>query len=389
MRSTTRRARPSARPTPRRLARTGLLAALAVLLAACSGEQSYLDPAGPYAQKPDDLFMLTFWIALVVFVVVNGLIIYTVIKYRAKKDDDSLPVQTHGNTRLEIFWTVIPALILAGIAVPTVQQIFDLAEEPDGAVEVQVVGHRWWWEYRYPGTGIVTANELVIPVDTPVRLSMTSEDPAADSGVVHSYWIPKLAGKQDVVPGRVVNLNLQADETGRYYGQCAEYCGLSHVNMRNRADVVTQQEFQQWIADQQAPAAEPEPGTLAADGRDLFFGNEEEGVNQLSCVGCHNIRTERATGETAASSMTGPDLTHLMSRKEFAGAIFDLYVREDPDDRTSPFTDEVNTEQLRAWIQDAPSQKAMRPEQGYSMPSFTNLTDEQIDALVAYLTTLE
>lgn len=390
MRSTTRRARPSARPTHRRkLTRTGLLASLAVLLAACSGEQSMLEPAGEFARKPDNLFMLTFWIAVAVFVLVQGLIIFTAVKFRAKEGDDSLPVQTHGNTRLEIFWTVVPALILAAISVPTIQQIFDLAEERDGSLEVQVIGHRWWWEYRYPGTGVVTANELVMPVDTPVRLSMTAEDPAADSGVLHSYWIPALAGKQDVIPGRVVTLNMQADETGRFLGQCAEYCGLSHANMRNRAVVLEQDEFQQWIADQQAPAAEPEAGTLAAQGRDLLLGNEDEGVERLSCVGCHNIRTSQADPESSITTQTGPDLTHLMSRKEFAGAIFDLYQREDPNDPNSAFTDEVNVEQLRAWVRDAPSQKAMRPEQGYSMPSFSNLTDEQLDAIIAYLTTLE
>ena len=389
MRSTHRRARSAARPTHRRLVRTGLLASMAVLLTACSGEQSMLEPAGRYARDPDNLFMLTFWIAVVVFVLVQGLIIFTAVRFRAKDGDESLPVQTHGNTKLEIFWTVIPALILAGISVPTVQMVFDLAEEPDGAVEIEVVGHRWWWEYRYPGAGVVTANELVIPVDRPVTLRMTAEDPASDSGVIHSYWIPALAGKQDVVPGRVVTLNMQADETGRYLGQCAEYCGLSHANMRNRAVVLEQAEFDQWLAEQQEPAAEPEPGTLAARGRDLFFGNEEEGVSQLSCVGCHNIRTEQANADTVTSTMTGPDLTHLMSRKEFAGAIFDLYLREDPDDPNSEFTDEVNIEQLTAWVTNAPGQKAMRPAEGYSMPSFENLPPDQIEAVVAYLTTLK
>ncbi len=167
MRSTTRRARPSARPTHRKLVRTALLTGLAILLTGCAGDQSMLDPKGPFAAKPDDLFMLVFWIAVVVFVLVQGLIIFTAIKYRAKDGDDSLPVQTHGNTRLEIFWTVVPALILAGIAVPTVQQVFDLAEEPAGALQVEVIGHRWWWEYRYPDSGVSTANELVIPDGRP------------------------------------------------------------------------------------------------------------------------------------------------------------------------------------------------------------------------------
>lgn len=387
MRSSNRRARSGVPPTRRTLVRTGLLASLVVLLAGCSGPQSVLDPRGEYAAKPDDLFMLTFWIAVAVFVLVQGLIIYTAVKYRARPGDDTLPVQTHGNTRLEILWTVIPALILAGISVPTVQQIFDLAEEPDGALQVEVIGHRWWWEYRYPGTGVVTANELVMPVDRPVRLSMTADDPTADTGVIHSYWVPALAGKQDVVPGRVVTLNLKADETGRFLGMCGEYCGLSHANMRNRAVVLEQDEFEQWLADQQQPAAEPEPGTPAADGRDLILGGGD--VDQLSCVGCHNIRTEAATGESAAEDRAGPDLTHLMSRKEFAGAIFDLYERVDPDDPNGGHTDEPNTDLLRDWVRDAPSQKAMRPEAGYSMPAFPNLTDEQLDAIVAYLTTLE
>ena len=388
MRSPTRRARPSARPTHRKLVRTGLLAALAVLLVGCSGPQSYLDPEGPYAAKPDDLFMITFWIAVVVFVLVQGLIIYTAVKYRAKEGDDSLPVQTHGNTRLEIFWTVVPALILAGIAVPTVQQIFDLAEEREGALQVEVIGHRWWWEFRYPELGIVTANELVMPVDTEVRLSMTAEDPAADTGVIHSFWIPALAGKQDVIPGRVVPLNLRANETGRFLGMCGEYCGLSHANMRQRAVVLEQGEFDQWVEDQQEAAAVPEPGTLAAEGHELIFPGEDG--NQLSCVGCHNIRTEAAEPGVDVTTTTGPDLTHLMSRKEFAGAIFDLYERVDEEeDEGTPFTDEPNTDLLRAWVRDAPSMKAMRPAQGYSMPSFANLTDEQLDAIVAYLTTLE
>ena len=380
------RARGASRP--RRPARVVLPAALVLLLTACSGPQSVLDPMGPYAEKPDDLFMLTFWIAVVVFVLVQGLLIFTAVRFRAKKGDTDLPVQTHGNTRLEIFWTVVPAMILAAIAVPTIQQVFDLAEEPEDALTVEVIGHRWWWEYRYPGTGITTANELVIPEDRPIRLEMTADDPAADSGVIHSYWVPALAGKQDVIPGRIVTLNLLANEPGRYLGQCGEYCGLSHVNMRNRAVVKTPEAFQQWVEQQQQPAAQPEEGTLAAQGREMMLPGEDD--QNLSCIGCHTIRTEEVTAESGFTDSTGPDLTHLMSRKEFAGAIYDLYEREDPDDPTSAFTDEVNVDQLRAWVRDAPSQKAMRPAEGYSMPSFADsLTEEQLDAIIAYLTTLQ
>ncbi len=378
MRSPTRRS--AVRPRLRRLSRAGLLLSLGLLLAACSGEQSMLDPAGPFAAAPDNLFMLTFWIAVVVCVLVQGLIIFTAVKYRAKGGDESVPVQTHGNTKLEIFWTVVPALILAGIAVPTVQQIFDLAEDPEGALTVEVIGHRWWWEYRYPDTGIITANELVIPAGQPVRLEMTAEDNAVGTGVLHSYWIPALAGKQDVVPGRTVTLNMQADEPGRYLGQCAEYCGLSHANMRNRAVALSPDDFRTWVEEQQQGAEVPQEGTVEAQGREVFAN---------SCATCHVIREDGVSSAEDYQLLVGPDLTHLMSRKEFAGAIFDLYQREDPNDPNSAFTDEPNVDQLRQWVRDAPSMKAMRPETGFSMRSFTDLSEEDLDAVVAYLLTLQ
>ena len=181
--------------------------------------------------------------------------------------------------------------------------------------------------------------------------------------MIHSYWVPALAGKQDVVPGRVVHLNLQADETGRFPGQCTEYCGLSHANMRNRAVVLEPDEFDQWVKDQQQPAAQPASGSPAAEGYELIFPGEDG--NQLSCVGCHNLRTDDvAAAGTTPTANTGPDLTHLMSRKEFAGAIFDLYKREDPNDPNSAFTDEPNVEQLRAWVQQRRQPEGDAPRAG-------------------------
>jgi cytochrome c oxidase subunit II len=200
------RDRTTLRPSTRRrlIARSHVLA-LAVGLSGCAGEQSAMSPAGPFAQEPHDLIIIVMLIALVVFVLVQGLIIFSVWRFRERKDDDgSLPEQVHGNTRLEIVWTVIPALILAGIAVPTVQGIFSQMNEPDEEfLTIEVYGHRWWFEYYYPDHDIYTANEMVIPVDMPVRLEMTATDPArsADEGVIHSFWIPRLAGKQDLVPG--------------------------------------------------------------------------------------------------------------------------------------------------------------------------------------------
>jgi cytochrome c oxidase subunit 2 len=342
--------------------------ALASLAAACSGDQSALNPAGPYAQAPHDLIVPVFLIALLVFVFVQGLLIFAVIRFRQRPDDDgSLPVQVHGNTRLEIFWTVVPALILAGIAVPTVQGIFEQMNEPEGEfLTVEVIGHRWWWEFYYPDWDIYTANELVMPVDTPVRLELTAADPgrAPDRGVIHSFWIPALAGKQDAVPGMVTYLNLQADEPGYYLGQCAEYCGLSHVNMRNRALVLEQDEFDEWVDNQTSGANVPEEGSLEAEGAELFGAL---GDGRQSCVACHAIWD----GEGPRQPSVGPDLTHFMSRREFAGAIVDN-----------------NEENLRAWLEDPNAVKPMQAETGIGMPNL-NLTDDEIDALVAYLMSLD
>lgn len=372
LRRATLRDRTATRVATRRRTRmtTILVLVLGLVLTACSAPQSAMDPAGPYAQAPHDLIRPVFMIALAVFILVQGLIVYAVIKFRRRPDDDgSLPVQVHGNTRLEIFWTVVPALILAGIAVPTVQMIFSTMAEPEGEfLEVEVIGHRWWWEFYYPEWDIYTANELVIPVDTPVRLSMTATDPvrSADQGVIHSFWIPAWAGKQDVVPGQTTFLNVQADEAGRYLGQCAEYCGLSHVNMRIRGVSMEQADFDAWVENQTSPAVQPTEG-LAAEGAELFGATFETDIGQRSCAACHQIWD----GQGARAPGQGPDLTHFASREEFAGAIF-------------PRTDE----ELREWLRNPPAKKAMQPERNLGMPNL-NLTEEEIDALVAYMQALE
>ena len=363
MRESTRSRRPRKRTTPL------IVLGLAVLLAACGdAEQSALNPAGPYAQGPHDLITVVAIIALVVFVLVQGLIVFSVFKYRERKDDDgSLPVQVHGNTRLEIFWTVIPAVILAVIAVPTVQLIFETMDEPGGddVLIVEVIGHRWWFEFYYPEFDIYTANEMAMPVGRPVRLEMTAADPARspDQGVLHSFWIPRLAGKQDLVPGQTTYLNLQADAPGRYLGQCAEYCGLSHVNMRARAVALDDADWDAWVDNQTSPAVIPDEGTLAAEGRELYG---DLGARQ-ACASCHAAWEggPRAPG-------VGPDLTHLMSREEFAGAIHDM-----------------TEENLREWLRDPNSMKPMQYDvNNIGMPNL-NLSEDELDALVAYLMILE
>jgi len=351
---------------PARPGRVAVLLGVALLLAACSGEQNALNPAGPYAQRPHDLILYVFGIAAVVFVLVQGLILYTSFRFRRREGDDSMPEQVHGNTKLEIVWTLIPAIILAAIAVPTVQMIFEQMDEPDvDYLTVEVIGHRWWFEYYYPDYDIYTANEMAIPVGMPVRLEMTATDLARspDLGVIHSFWIPRLAGKQDLVPGHTTYLNLQADEPGRFIGQCAEYCGLSHVNMRARVEAMDMADFEAWVAEQQAPAVVPVAGTLEARGRELFG---DLGARQ-ACASCHQVWE----GGGLRGPAQGPDLTHLMSRKEFAGAIHDM-----------------TPENLRAWLADPNAMKPMQYEvNGIGMPNL-NLDDDELDALTAYLLSL-
>lgn len=382
------------RPSPWRV---GAVAGVALALAACGeAPQSVLDPAGPNAESPDNLFRIVLMIALAVFIVVQALIVWAVIRYRDRGEDSPMPVQVHGNTRMEIVWTVIPALILAVIAVPTISTVFDLAESPDDALVVEVIGHRWWWEYRYPGMGtdggdIVTANEMVLPADTPVRLDMTAQEAGGpENAVIHSYWVPALAGKQDVVPGRITTLNLVTTDPGTFMGQCTEYCGLSHANMRNYATVLTQDEFDTWLEDQSRPAAAPPEGSEAARGAELFVSNREvEGLGQRNCASCHAIDGYEGPGGETAQGNVGPDLTHLMSREMFAGAIYDLYLREEGaawDD----WSDEPDVELLTQWLVNAPELKAMRPtgENAVGMPNM-GLSEDEARAIAEYLITLK
>lgn len=334
------------------------------------------------AKTINDLWKLVFVMATVVFVIVQAAIVYAIVRFRARKGDDSEPVQLHGNTRLEILWTIIPVVILAAIAYPIVKGIFDVRAIADGpdALQVQVTGHQWWWEFEYidlvgeDGRTLVTANELYIPEDTDVNLIMTSAD------VIHSFWIPVLAGKRDVVPNRVTNLRINADNATPadepHPGQCAEYCGLAHADMRFKVHVRTPADFDTWVEDQLAPAAMPTEG-VAADGFDAFN----------TCVACHNatvagpdgvedigpVRSIEVDGVTFTSSLA-PNLTHFGSRGTFGAGTF-----------------ENNREHLEQWLANPSNLKPMRPELNniaegriLGMPNF-NLSDEDIDSLITLL----
>jgi cytochrome c oxidase subunit 2 len=347
--------------------------AVFVFLASCAKDapQDTFNVDGPIADKIDRLQVPVFLVAGLVFVLVQGLIVATVIRHRHRPGRPD-PIQVHGNTKLEFGWTVIPALLLVGVAFPTVFTIFDLAKEPKkNVLPVEVYGHLWWWEYRYPTLGISTANELHIPTNTDIRLSLHTIEPGLPAGpgqefaqgVIHSFWVPKLAGKQDVVPGRVNKLTIRAEKEGEYRGQCAEYCNLSHANMRLRVVSMEQPNFDKWVAEQRAPIQAPTSGDAAA-GFQLFKGRG-------TCVACHTMQ-----GVEGAASRVGPNLSHLMSRKTFAGATFD-----------------ITTENLRKWIHNPSAMKPMRPEKGTGMPNLVDgpphLTETEVNQLVAFLETLK
>jgi len=343
------------RSSPRRVA---LLAGFALFVSACSsgGPLDSLDPQGPIAEDIDGLFRLTLYIAIAIFVLVQGGLLYALVAYRAREGRPE-PKQTHGNAKLEVVWTVIPVIILASIAVPTVERIFEYTECAPDAKHIEVIGHQWWFEYNYADEGITTANVLVIPTDTQICLDMTSED------VIHNFWIPKLNGKRYLIPGQDTVLLLEAPDPGEYWGHCAEFCGLSHAKMRARVQAYDPADYDAWVDEQLGVAVQPAEGSLEAQGQEIFLAGQ--------CVACHNIdgvnELAGAIGADLLGNGIGPDLTHFASRNVFAGATLEL---------AEPGT-------LESWLANPPEVKP-----GSFMPNL-NLTADEIDALAAYLRSLD
>lgn len=324
-----------------------VLALVLLFLTACSGPfpQTVFAPKSDFAVELNGLFWNIFWWAVAVFLIVETLLVIAIARYRARPGAPA-PKPVHGHTLLEIGWTLAPALILVFIAVPTMRTIFATAgHAPEGALRVEVIGHQWWWEYRYPTLGISTSNELHLPVGTPVQVEMTSAD------VIHSFWVPALGGKRDLTQGRHSRIAFRPDATGEYWGQCAEFCGASHANMRLRVMVESDSVFQRWVDRQRAAPVAPAKGSAEEKGLQIF--------RRSSCIGCHTIAG-------VSPGKVGPDLSHVGSRATIAGALF-------------PNT----TEALHRWIQNAP---ALKP--GALMPP-QNLSAEDLDALVAYLQSLK
>jgi cytochrome c oxidase subunit 2 len=385
----------------RRLALLSAPLALVLFASACAADapQDTMEPQGPIARSIDNLFNGVFIVAVVVFILVEFGTLLLLARFRRRKDDgdDDLPAQTHGNFKLEILWTIIPAVLLGVIAVFTLFTLFDIERRDSEALTVRVTGQQWWWEYTYDTDGdgeftdedVLTANDLIIPAGQDVNLEVGSND------VIHSYWIPALNGKKDAVPGRTHPLRLNAYEPGTYVGQCTEYCGLSHAYMRQRVIAMTPDDFDSWLEGQIEEADAPD-GAEAEAGAQLFA---------TQCSGCHLARgvnddefAEQGNGEELLVSGNAPDLTHFASRGVFAGGILDLWI--DQDDDSVVEADEIgavfNRGALEAWLRDPPAEKPMDapalPEPGGAkirgMPDL-NLPEDQIDQLVDFLETLE
>jgi len=298
--------------------------------------------------------MLVLSVTASIFLIVGGLLLYALIRFRHRPGDSPRePAQIYGSNQIELSWTVIPILIVIMLFLSTIRIIrnTESVPKPESAVDVTVIGHQFWWEFRYPKLGVVTANELHIPISdpakpTPTYLAMSSAD------VAHSFWVPRLAGKMDVIPNRLNIMWIDPPEPGLYLGQCSQYCGAQHAKMLLRVYAQSPRDFAAWIQQQLKPANQDFTGNpIAAEGQTIFLHN--------ACINCHTIAGTVATGRF------GPDLTHLASRDTFASGSI----------QNTP-------ENLKKWIND-PSY--FKP--GALMPPM-HLNDHDLDAVTAYLTTL-
>jgi cytochrome c oxidase subunit 2 len=312
---------------------------------------SIFNPHSGPAQMIENLSLFVIEITGLIFIVVASLLLWVIVRYRQRDpNDDSEPPQIYGSTQIELAWTVIPVIIVVVLFLTTARILFAIQDQkmPPTAITADVVGHQFWWEFRYPKYGFTTANELHVPLSTE-QVPMTTSLNLLSADVDHSFWIPELGGKTDLIPNQVNHMWFNPDKPGLYVGQCAQFCGVEHAKMLLRVYVQTPEDFDAWIKNQQQPAVQD---PVVAAGRQLF--------ESQACISCHVVRG------TAAQGKFGPDLTHLMSRDTLASGA------------------SANTPaDLKIWIKDPDYVKP-----GSLMPAM-QLSDEQIDQMVAYLTTLK
>jgi len=348
---------PRASGPGRKLILLSLGVALTALLSGCANvPHTTVLPKTEAAQKIQDLYVLIFWLAVAVFILTQGGLLWVLWRFRARPGHE-LPEQTHGNTTLEIGWTIAPAVILVIMAVPTIRTIFELESAPPAQASglpplvVEVVGKQWWWEFRYPeirkpnGEPLVTANEMVIPTGRTVYLHIISDN------VIHSFWVQQLMGKIDAMPNHENKIWFTAEDPGQYFGQCAEYCGIQHAQMRMNVIAMAPADYEAW-AQRSAQPAEPVTD-IAKAGAEAFVAN--------GCAGCHTV-----DGNPTAVGVIGPNLSHFGSRTTLAAGIL----------QNTP-------ENLAAWIQDP---QAIKP--GNFMTN-QHVKPTDVDALVAYLHSLK
>src|SRR5258705_2711847 len=307
-------------------------------------------PLAQPAQEIREVSLLVIAICATIFLIVAGLLFYTVVRYRRRAGDVSEPPQIYGSNQIELAWTVLPLLIVFVLILVTSRTFADIQNRKSGpgALNATVIGHQWWWEIRYPELGIVTANELHVPASSVSNQQPTFRKPES-ADVAHSFWVPQLAGKTDVIPNRQNRMWIEPTQPGTYLGNCAEYCGTQHAHMLIRVIVQPRGEFDRWVAEQKLAASED---SSTQEGRKIFFAN--------SCVNCHTIRG------TSAQGKFGPDLTHLMSRETLASGAT------------------LNTPaMLRAWVRDPQKLKV-----GCLMSNM-HMTENEVDQIVAYLQTLK
>jgi cytochrome c oxidase subunit 2 len=335
---------------------------------------SIFAPHSTPAREENELSIFVLWITLLIYLGVSGLLVYALVRFRAKPHDDTEPPQVFGSLQIELSWTIIPILIIVVLFLGTARVLFSVqdAKKPPSALDVVVIGHQFWWEFRYPQYNVVAANELHVPVSSkeaprPSFMKLTSAD------VIHSFWVPQLNGKTDLLPNRVNEMWIDPQAPGMYIGQCAQFCGPQHAKMLLRVYVDTPEDFDKWIKNQQRTQAElaqphiamasvPNVGYQATEAPDDAV-NARSGqlvFERQACINCH------AVGGTVANGRYGPDLTHLMSRETLgAGA--------------APNT----PDNLLMWIADP---NMFKP--GCLMPAM-HLSDRQNAQITAYLLTLK
>ena len=374
---------------PRCLLLFGMLVILLLLVAGCStGKQSTWDPVGPIAEKQLELFNVLLWVMVAVFVLVEGILLYAIIRYRSRPG--RVPSRTHGHLPLEIAWTIIPTILVLGLGIWSVFTLFEIDEPPSSeqnVLQVTVTGHQWWWEFEYPDAGggkrITTANELRIPVDRAVKLHLTSDD------VLHSFWVPKLAGKLDVIPTRTNTMWFKADSSkidslpATFYGQCAELCGVAHAQMRLRVQVLSQDDYDAWVENYGPPTPLT---TRAEEAKAITF--------TVNCALCHTINPADPTYDDSVAQesrlknfLTGgditavpaPNLTDLRTRQTIGAGLIDM-----------------NVQNLRKWLHNPDdvkpgnhmAAKANVYRQGTPKGSI-NLSEDEVDGLIEYLLQLQ